>query len=51
MIEFYNVYHTFDVIYAAERMLENINYDFSSIEEKAYKLMKRCVVFNNGKLE
>ena len=51
MIEFYNVYHTFDVVYAAERMLENINYDFSSIEEKAYKLMKRYVVFNNEKLE
>ncbi len=41
IIKYYNIYHTFDIVDAAERMIENINYDNSPNNEKAYKVAKR----------
>ena len=41
IIKYYNIYHTFDIVDAAERMMESIDYDNSSIQEKAYKVAKR----------
>ena len=40
IIQYYNICHTFDIVDAAERMMESINYDNSSIEEKASKILK-----------
>ncbi len=41
IVKYYNIYHTFDIVDAAERMMESINYDNSSNQEKAYKVAKR----------
>lgn len=41
IVKYYNICHTFDIVQAAERMMESINYNDSSIEEKAYESMKR----------
>ena len=43
IIKYYNIYHTFDIVYAAERMMDSIGYDNSSIQEKAYKVAKRLL--------
>ncbi len=40
IIKYYNICHTFDIVDAAERMMENIDYDNSPIEEKASKILK-----------
>ena len=49
IIKYYNIFHTFDIVDAAERMMESINYDNSSNQEKAYKVAKR--LFYTEKLE
>ena len=49
IIKYYNIFHTFDIVDAAERMMESINYDNSSNQEKAYKVAKR--LFYREKLE
>ena len=41
--KYYNICHTFDIVDAAERMMESIHYDNSSIEHKAYEMMKRLI--------
>lgn len=41
IVEYYNIFHTFDIVDAAERMMESINYDSSSIQEKTYRVAKR----------
>lgn len=41
IVKYYNICHTFDIVDAAERMMESINYNDSSIEDRAYKSMKR----------
>lgn len=41
IVKYYNICHTFDIVDAAERMMESIKYDNSSIEDKSYKTMKR----------
>lgn len=43
IIEFYNICHTYDIVDAAERMMESINYNSSSVEERAYNYMKRII--------
>ena len=43
IVKYYNIGHTFDIVAMAERMMENINYDNSSIEERSYKAMKRVL--------
>lgn len=44
IVKYYNICHTFDIVDAAERMMESINYDDSPIEVKAYKVMKRLIL-------
>lgn len=43
IIKYYNICHTFDIVDASERLMESINYDNSSIEEKAYKILKGLI--------
>lgn len=43
IVKYYNICHTFDAVDAAERMMESINYCEPSIEETAYKYMKRLL--------
>lgn len=43
IVKYYNICHTFDIVDAAERMMESIKYDNSSVEEKSYKSMKRLM--------
>ena len=47
IVKYYNICHTFDIVDAAERMMESIKYDNSPIEEKAYKCMKRLMLREN----
>lgn len=48
IIKYYNICHTYDIVDAAERMMESISYDNSSIEKKAYDAMKRLMYGKNG---
>lgn len=41
IVQYYNIFHTFDIVDAAERMMESIGYDNLPIQEKAYKVAKR----------
>ncbi len=43
IVKYYNICHTFDIVDAAERMMESIDYDTSTIEEKAYKIFKKIM--------
>ncbi len=43
VVKYYNICHTYDIVDAAERMMEAISYDSASIEQKAYKVMKRLM--------
>ncbi len=43
IIKYYNICHTFDIVDAAERMMESINYNNSSIEEKSSKILKNLM--------
>lgn len=37
------MYHTYDIVDAAERMMEIISYDTRTPEEKAYAIIKRMM--------
>lgn len=41
IIDYYNTCHTFDIVDAAERMMDAIDFDDSSIEDRAYRAVKR----------
>ena len=43
IIKYYNICHTFDIVDAAERMMESIDYDNSPIEEKASRILKNLM--------
>ncbi len=43
IIKYYNICHTFDPVDACERIMDGIGYDDSSVEEKAYKAMRRLL--------
>ncbi len=43
VLKYYNICHTYDIVDAAERMMESISYDDSPIEKKAYEAMKRLM--------
>lgn len=43
IVKYYNICHTFDIVDAAERMMESVNYDNSPIEKKAYNIMRRLL--------
>lgn len=44
IIKYYNIYHTFDIEQAAEKMMENINYKALDLEHDAYKLLKKLII-------
>lgn len=44
IIKYYNICHTFDIVDAAQRMMESINYDDLPIEEKASKILKNLLL-------
>ena len=43
IVKYYNIGHTFDIVQAAERMMENINYEFN-IEEKSLNYMRELMI-------
>lgn len=43
VVKYYNICHTYDIVDAAERMMESISYDDSPVEERAYNIMKRLL--------
>lgn len=43
IVKYYNICHTFDIVDAAERMMNSINYENTPIEDKAYNVMKRLI--------
>ncbi len=44
IVTYYNIYHTFDIEQAAERMMENINYHIPDLDKDAYKLLKKLMI-------
>ena len=42
IVKYYNIGHTFDIVQAAERMMENINYE-DDIEKKSVECMRRLI--------
>ena len=48
IIKHYKIGHTFDIVQAAERMMENINYN-TDIEEKSFNLMRRLMITDTAK--
>ena len=44
IVKYYNIYHTFDVEQAVEKMLETINYKVLDVEKEAYKLLKKLII-------
>ena len=44
VVTYYNIYHTFDIEQAAEKMMENINYQISDLEKDTYKLLKKFII-------
>lgn len=49
IIKYYNIYHTFDIEEAAERMMENINYDNGDYVSKGVRLYKKLIVLDKLK--
>ena len=43
IVKCYNIGHTFDVVDFADRIMESINYDTSTNQEKALKLMRKLI--------
>ncbi len=44
IVKYYNIFHTFDIEQAAERMMESINYKILDKEKDAYKLLKKLMI-------
>lgn len=44
IVTYYNIYHTFDIEDAAERMMETINYHEPDLEKDAYNLFKKYYI-------
>lgn len=44
IINYYPIYHTFDIVEAAERMIEEKEVDLSSNQEKALKYMRKKLI-------
>lgn len=47
IVKYYNIGHTFDIVDAAERIMSSIDYDDSSVKERAYIVMKRLYNSHN----
>lgn len=44
IVTYYNIFHTFDIEQAAEKMMESINYRIPNLEKDAYTLLKKLVI-------
>lgn len=44
IVKYYNIYHTFDVEQAVEKMMESIDYKVLDLEKEAYKLLKKLMI-------
>lgn len=44
IVRYYNIYHTFDIEQAAEKIMESINYCMPDLENDAYILLKKLVI-------
>ena len=44
IVTYYNIYHTFDVEQAVEKMMESINYQIPDFEKDAYQLLKKLMI-------
>lgn len=44
IVKYYNIYHTFDIIQAAEKMMESINYKPVDLQKDAYILLKKYII-------
>lgn len=44
IVTYYNIYHTFDIEQATEKMMESINYHIPDLEKDAYKLLKKLII-------
>lgn len=44
IVEYYNIYHTYDIVDATQRIAENIGYQKENIEEKALRYMKKLII-------
>lgn len=44
IVTYYNIYHTFDVEQAVEKMMESINYQIPDFEKNAYQLLKKLMI-------
>ncbi len=44
IVKYYNIFHTFDIEQAAEKMMESINYNVLDIEEASYKILKKLII-------
>lgn len=43
IVKYCNICHTYDIVDAAERMMESISYDDSLIQENAYRPIKKLL--------
>ena len=48
IINYYPIYHTFDIVEAAERMIEEKEVDLSSNQEKALKYLRKMILEEPG---
>ena len=44
IVKYYNIYHTFDIEQACEKIMESINYHIVDLEKDAYKLLKKLMI-------
>lgn len=44
IVKYYNIFHTFDIEQAAEKMMESINYNVLDIEEASYRILKKLII-------
>lgn len=49
IVKYYNTYHTFDIVYAAERMMESIDYNQVDYMIEGTKLLKRLRYLDKAK--
>ena len=44
IVKYYNIFHSFDIEQAAEKMMESIDYHMPDIENEAYMLLKKLII-------
>ena len=44
IIKYYDIYHTFDIVQASEKIMENIGYETKDYTEEGIKILKRLIL-------